>query len=79
MSKEIGSSLEADLIISLNEKLFKISENTDFAELCITSKAKIKKDNLKEISASTKKAVGNKCPVCWKINENKCERHSNKT
>ncbi len=42
-SKEIGSSLEANLIINLNEKLFKISENVDFAELCITSSAEIKK------------------------------------
>ena len=76
-SKEIGSSLEANLIINLNEKLFKISENVDFAELCITSGAKTKKNSLEEISAITKKAEGNKCPVCWKISRIKCERHSN--
>ena len=33
--------------------------------------------SLEEISAITKKAEGNKCPVCWKISKIKCERHSN--
>ena len=74
-SKEIGSSLEANLIISLNEKLFKITENTNFSELCITSDAKIEKTNSEEITAITKKAEGEKCSVCWKINKNGCDRH----
>ena len=74
-SKEIGSSLEANLTISLNEKLFKITENTNFAELCITSNAKIEKKEKKEVTAVTTKAEGKKCSVCWKINENGCERH----
>jgi isoleucyl-tRNA synthetase len=78
-SKEIGSSLEANLTINLNEKLFKISENVDFAELCITSSAEIKKNSLEEISAITKKAEGNKCSVCWKINLTECERHPGKS
>ena len=25
---------------------------------------------------NTSKAEGQKCPVCWKINKNGCERHS---
>ena len=74
-SKEIGSSLEANLTINLNEKLFKLTENTNFAELCITSYAKIEKIQSDELSAITTKAEGEKCPVCWKINKNGCERH----
>ena len=74
-NKEIGSSLEASLEIKLNKELIKISNNVDFAELCITSKAKISEHNEGSIIANTTKAKGNKCPVCWKINEEKCSRH----
>ena len=75
-SKEIGSSLEANLTISLNDKLLKITEGTNFAELCITSNAKIEKTETKEVTAITAKAEGKKCSICWKINKNGCERHS---
>lgn len=75
-SKEIGSSLEASLEINLNEKLYEVSKDIDFSELCITSIATIKKVKTDEISALTTKAQGNKCPVCWKISKAKCERHS---
>jgi isoleucyl-tRNA synthetase len=75
-SKEIGSSLEASLEINLNEKLYEVSKDVDFSELCITSIATIKKVKTDEISALTTKAQGNKCPVCWKISKEKCERHS---
>jgi isoleucyl-tRNA synthetase len=74
-SKEIGSSLEADLTINLGEKTFKFVEDVNFSELCITSLAKIKKNQSEEISVITKKAEGTKCPVCWKINKSLCERH----
>ena len=74
-SKEIGSSLEASLTISLNENLFKLTENINFSELCITSSAKIEIKDLKEVGVKTIKAEGNKCPVCWKINKEKCKRH----
>ena len=77
-SKEIGSSLEANLKILLNEKLIKLSKGTDFSELCITSGAdvdKIKKDDGEEIIVETNKAEGEKCSVCWKIKKDKCERH----
>ena len=77
-SKEIGSSLEANLKILLNEKLITLSKGTDFSELCITSGAKIDKINDKnseEIIIETSKAEGQKCPVCWKINTKPCERH----
>ena len=75
-SKEIGSSLEANLIINLDDKLIELTKEVDLAELCITSKATIKKNNSKEINVETLKAEGKKCPVCWKINKDKCERHS---
>ena len=74
-SKEIGSSLEADLEIKLNQKLFKLTKDTDFAELCITSKSVVKENNDEEVIVKTIKAKGNKCPICWKISEDACERH----
>tara|TARA_Y100000389_G_C17222066_1_gene393817 strand:- start:151 stop:696 length:546 start_codon:yes stop_codon:yes gene_type:complete len=74
-NKEIGSSLEANLSISLNEELFEITKNTNFSELCITSDAKIEKTDSDEVSVITFKAEGKKCPVCWKINKNGCKRH----
>ena len=51
------------------------TKNIDFSELCITSKAKVDYEDGIEIEATTKKAEGNKCPVCWKINEGSCSRH----
>ena len=75
-SKEIGSSLEADLQIKLNNKFKQIVNNIDLAEICITSKAEIYFDDQAEVSVLTKKALGDKCPVCWKITEKPCERHS---
>ena len=54
----------------------KLTENIDFSELCITSNAKINKSDSNEILVETIKAEGKKCPVCWKINKNSCERHS---
>ena len=74
-SKEIGSSLEANLTISLNEKIFEKYKDVDFSELCITSFAKIKKFNGEGVVAKTEKAEGIKCPVCWKIVKGQCERH----
>ena len=75
-SKEIGSSLEANIVIKLNEELIKLTKNVDFSELCITSDAKIEKKNNNEIDVQTIKAEGQKCPVCWKFSKKPCERHS---
>ena len=47
----------------------------DFSELCITSKAEIDFDEKAEVSVTTKKALGKKCKVCWKIKLDPCERH----
>ena len=74
-NKEIGSSLEADLDVKLNNKFKQIVESVDFSELCITSKAEIDFDEKAEVSVTTKKALGKKCKVCWKIKLDPCERH----
>ena len=75
-SKEIGSSLEAELKINLNNKFLDITNNIDFSELCITSKAEISFiEKLETITVNTTKAKGSKCPVCWKISQKPCERH----
>ena len=75
-TKEIGSSLEADLKINLNSKFREYTENIDLAEICITSKATITFGEQSDISVATTKALGEKCPVCWKISEKDCVRHS---
>ena len=76
--KIIGSSLEANIEIELDEENYNLAKNYDFSEICITSLAKITKVDKKEnsIKVKTIKAEGQKCPVCWKINKNGCERHS---
>ena len=75
-NKEIGSSLEANLIINLSEKIIKTTEGIDFSELCITSGTKIEKSNSNDITVTAVKAEGSKCPVCWKIQKAPCERHT---
>ena len=75
-SKEIGSSLEAELEINLDKKFTEITKGIDFSELCITSKAEIILNDNKDLSVKTFKAKGSKCPVCWKINILPCKRHS---
>ena len=76
-SKIIGSSLEANIKIKLKGELYNISKNEDFSEICITSHASIMQDDNIEndIEIITEKAQGNKCPVCWKIKKNICEKH----
>ena len=49
--------------------------NVDLAELCITSKAEITFDEKVDIVVKSKKALGEKCPVCWKISQEPCIRH----
>ena len=73
-NKEIGSSLESSLEIELSEELFELFNDVDFAELCIASSAKIKEGSEEEIKVLTTKALGKKCPICWKISQDGCER-----
>ena len=75
-NKEIGSSLEAGLSIKLNNKFKEIISGIDLAELCITSKAEVIIDDKFEVLVETKKILGDKCPVCWKISTKGCSRHS---
>ena len=78
--KEIGSSLEAEIKLTVNSKDFDLLDSLDLAEYFITSKAqKIKKENQKQIMIDVKKASGTKCPRCWKILENKCSRCNDAT
>ncbi len=74
-NKKIGSSLEAHLKIKLHNKFKDLIKNIDLSELCITSKVEIIYDDNSDIEVDTQKAVGNKCPVCWKINLDECARH----
>ncbi len=74
-SKEIGSSLEAELKITTDSKNFKLLEGLDLAEYFITSKAeKFKSENKEELKIQVSKTNGTKCPRCWKILDNKCAR-----
>jgi isoleucyl-tRNA synthetase len=74
-NKEIGSSLEAEIKLSVDDKNFKLLEGLDLAEYFITSKAeKLKAENQDEIKIEVNKITGKKCPRCWKILKNKCLR-----
>ena len=74
-SKEIGSSLEAELKIITDDKNFELLEGLDLAEYFITSKAeKIKSKNKEDLKIEVTKSKGIKCPRCWKILEKKCSR-----
>ncbi len=73
-SKDIGSSLEAELIVKLNNENQKFLKNIDLSELCITSSVKIENSDINEIIVETSKAKGEKCPICWKIRNAPCER-----
>ena len=74
--KRIRSSLEAHVIINVNNKnIFQVIESVDFSEICITSdleinlcKGILKEDSSLEHSVTIKvmQAKGEKCDRCWK-------------
>ena len=75
-NKEIGSSLETEIEIFVDDDFYNLMEVLDLAEYFITSKAtkvrnKKKEDNIKVV---VKKPVGEKCSRCWKIVQGKCSR-----
>jgi isoleucyl-tRNA synthetase len=73
--KEIGSSLEAEIELSVDSKNFELLEGIDLAEYFITSKAKkVKLENQESLKIEVKKIMGTKCPRCWKILQDKCLR-----
>ena len=75
-SKEIGSSLEADIEITIDSKQYDLLDGLDLPEYFITSKVKKIKNNSenKQTKILVKKASGEKCPRCWKISNGKCIR-----
>ena len=75
-SKEIGSSLEADIEIFVNKKEFDLMKGLDLAEYFITSKAKKteRKNETEQRNIVVKKSTGSKCDRCWKILKSDCER-----
>ena len=85
-SKEIGSSLEADVHVYLGDEYLKFIKDIDLSEYFITSKAEAKSmidenklfklDNVDNVKVFVKKAIGEKCSRCWKILENPCERNN---
>ena len=76
-SKEIGSSLEAEVKLSVNQNIFDLLKNLDLAEYLITSKAEKVLTQDEEMKIEVNKAKGSKCPRCWKILEQNCTRCSN--
>ena len=64
------------MVLKLDEKQYNKFKDFDFAELFITSKVDLKVTNKTDGDNNiiTSKAVGVKCPICWKIREKKCSR-----
>ena len=75
-NKEIGSSLEAQIKLTVSKNKFELLKNLDLAEYFITSKAEKILSEKDETKIEVTKAVGEKCERCWKILEKKCERES---
>ncbi|MDC2987015.1 isoleucine--tRNA ligase [Candidatus Pelagibacter bacterium] len=75
-NKEIGSSLEAEIKLTLKKEKFELLDKLDLADYFIVSKAEKKLSNSDEIKIEVKKAQGKKCERCWKILEKKCQRES---
>ena len=74
-NKLIGSSLEAELLIHVNEKESKLLEGLDLEEYFITSKVKKVQNRIEDkMKIEVKKSTGSKCTLCWKILEKKCKR-----
>jgi len=74
-TKEIGSSLEAEIKIITDNKNYDLLEGLDLAEYFITSKAnKVKSQKDQELTIEVLKTTGTKCPRCWKILDGKCGR-----
>ena len=75
-NKEIGSSLEAEIKLTLKKEKFELLDKLDLADYFIVSKVEKKLSNNDEIKIEVKKAQGKKCERCWKILEKKCHRES---
>ena len=61
--------------VELDEENLALVKDIDIAELCITSSFTLKAVKNNEIKVVAEKALGNKCPVCWKLSLQPCLRH----
>ena len=85
-TKEIGSSLEADVQVYLGEEYLKLVKNFNLSEYFITSNAiakpminddkLFKLDEVNNVKVLVTKAKGKKCSRCWKILESSCKRNN---
>ena len=75
-SKEIGSSLEAEIQLTVDNQNYELLKDLDLAEYFIVSKAGKKLSTNNKIKIEVFKATGKKCDRCWKISEKECERCS---
>lgn len=76
-SKEIGSSLQAQLKVTLDPSLMPFIEGVDLAELSITSHVEVHTahilnegfmlEEIPGVSVSVSPAPGDKCARCWKV------------
>ena len=83
-SKDIGSSLEADIKIYLGKEYLELVKDINLSEYFITSKASVKNmindknifklNDIPNVGVQVRKAEGEKCSRCWKILGNPCER-----
>ena len=83
-SKDIGSSLEADIEVYLGEEYLKLVKDINLSEYFITSSVKAKPmikngeyfklNEVANVGVLVKRAKGKKCSRCWKILETTCER-----
>ena len=82
--KIIGSSLEANVFVYLKDEYLNLIKEEDLSEIFICSEAKaLNYNNLNDlfslkdiegVAVRISKAQGKKCPRCWKILENPCDR-----
>jgi isoleucyl-tRNA synthetase len=65
--KEIGSSLQANVILTVSdETAFGALNEIDFAEVCIVSSATVARDDLDDGSVIVGKTANHKCGRCWR-------------
>ena len=75
-NKEIGSSLEAEIKLTINKDEYELLDKLDLSDYFIVSKAEKRLSDSNVIKIEVKKAQGQKCERCWKILEKKCLRES---
>lgn len=76
-SKQIGSSLQATITVSLDPARLPFIDGVDIAELSITSGAKVDQgtvadnaftlEDVPDVGVTVGLAAGEKCVRCWKV------------